>query len=368
MTRLSVKALTFFAVCVVALSQAAQATVQQRDARRSWGSRPTPMSVPLGLSALAVPQNNPLTGERILLGRKIFFDKRLSLHNARSCATCHLPDHGFAESLNLSISADGRTQRRNAPSILNVGYLTALTWDGRFHSLEAQALEPFTAWGDMGIELDEALNRLKAEPEYLKLFRKAFNSAPTEQGLAEALACYVRSLVSGGTRFDQFMFGGRKDALTDAEKEGYALFTGRARCAECHNVSLKPTGRSQAAAALFTDQKFHNLGVGFNHGRMWDLGRYGVTGVPSDWGVFRTPSLRNVALTAPYMHDGSLATLEEVVEFYDCGGKPNPNLSTTIKPLKLSADEKAALVAFLRALTDPELEGAAAIMTVDFAP
>lgn len=357
MRRLPVTILALFAACLAALSPPARAAVQRRATQKPPSRRPAPTSIPLGLTSPTAPPDNPLTGDRILLGRKLFFDKRLSLHGSKSCATCHLPDHGFAENLNLSISADGRTQRRNAPSVLNVGYLNALTWDGRFHSLEAQALEPFTAWGDMGIELDEALGRLRSEPEYLRMFRKAFGSAPTERRLAEALACYLRSLVSGGTRFDQFMFGGRRDALSDTEKEGYSLFTGGARCAECHNVSLKPDGRPRGAAALFTDQKFHNLGLGFKRGRMWDVGRYGVTGVPSDWGAFRTPSLRNAALTAPYMHDGSLATLEEVVEFYDRGGTPNPNLSPAIKPLNLKAGEKAALVAFLRALTDPELEG-----------
>jgi cytochrome c peroxidase len=352
------KVLILLAVCVMTLLQLVHGTVQQDITQKQRSSRPNLPTIPLGLTSLTVPKDNPLTEARVLLGKKLFFDNRLSLHHSRSCATCHLPDHGFAENLNLSISADGRTQRRNAPSVLNVGYLTTFMWDGRFDSLEAQALEPFTSWGDMGIELDEALNRLKAEPEYVKMFQKAFSSAPTDRRLAQALACYLRSLVSGGTRFDQFLSAGREDALSNSEKDGYALFTGRARCAQCHNLALKSGDPLPRVAAIFTDQKFHNLGVGYNRGRMRDVGRYGVTGDPSDWGAFKTPSLRNVALTAPYMHDGSLAALEDVVEFYDQGGKPNPNLSPTIKPLNLTAGQKAALVAFLNALTDPELERA----------
>jgi cytochrome c peroxidase len=312
--------------------------------------------IPLGLIETDIPKNNPLTEEKIRLGKKLFFDKRLSANKEISCATCHDPKHGFAEPRAVSISADGQLQRRNSPSILNAGYLTSTMWDGRFRTLEQQALDPFTRWGDMSIEVDEALDRIDADSDYRVMFTEAFGAKPSTTTLAQALASFQRSLVSGNTRFDQYLYGNREDALTEVEKTGFDVFVNQGSCIACHDVFHKSVNPLGGSIALFTDNRFHNLGVGYSNGRMSDTGRYEVTRDPDDWGAFKTPNLRNVALTAPYMHDGSIKTLEEVVEFYDRGCTPNPNLTAGIRPLYLTRVQKQALVAFLQSLTDPKFQ------------
>jgi cytochrome c peroxidase len=307
-----------------------------------------------------IPSDNPLTVEKIELGRKLFFDKRLSLNSSISCAACHDPDHGFAEARAASVSANGDKQRRNAPTVLNVGYIPALMWDGRFKTLEKQSLEPFSVWGDMSLDLGDVIDRIAADGEYNRMFREVFRSGPTADALAKSLAAYQRSLVSGGTRFDEYLYGEREDALTDLEKLGYEIFIGRGSCINCHDIFHKSVNPLGGGIATFTDFRFHNLGVGYANGVMKDTGRYEVTLDTTDWGAFRTPTLRNVALTAPYMHDGSLATLEDVIDFYDQGGILNPNISPGLRPLHLTGTQKRGIVAFLKALTDPKLEKSAA--------
>src|SRR5262245_28562862 len=228
-------------------------------------------------------------------------------------------------------------------------------WDGRFRTLEQQALGPFRR-GEMGIGVDEAVHRLNSDPEYVDLFRLSFDRHPTADGMARALADYQRTLVSGESRVERFLHTSEPGLLSPLEHDGLLVFDSRAACSTCHRIAGPMSGPWTSAPVLFTDMRFHNLGVGFRGGRFTDPGRYGVSGVESDLVAFRTPSLRNVARTAPYMHDESLSTLEEVVEFYDAGGRPNPNLSPRINPLFLTDYEKAALVAFLRALTDAEFE------------
>ncbi len=220
-------------------------------------------------------------------------------------------------------------------------------WDGRFRTLEQQALSPFRR-GEMGIGVEEAVHRINCDPEYVRAFRVVFGTQPTAQTLARALAAYERTLFSQASRFDRFLFD-KVRSLTPMERDGWSLFNSKATCSNCHQLFPRRLKR----LPLFTDFGFHNLGIGSLRGRLADAGRYGVTRRAADLGAFRTPSLRNVAITAPYMHDGSLATLEDVVEFYDGGGRPNPNLSPLIRPLFLDEYEKYALVAFLRTLTDP---------------
>jgi cytochrome c peroxidase len=314
------------------------------------------IDIPLGLIEPDVPLDEPITAPKVELGKRLFFDKRLSLNEKVSCASCHDPNHGFAEPRAVSLSANGEGQRRNAPSLLNTGFLPALMWDGRFRSLEAQAREPFTKWGDMGIEIDEALERIDRDTQYVELFRRAFGSSPTAGTLARALATFERTLVSGNTRFDRYLYGREEGALTPLEKDGWKVFVNHGSCITCHDVFHRSVNPLGGRLALLTDLRFHNLGVGYSRGMMRDTGRFEVTRDPEDWGAFKTPSLRNIALTAPYMHDGSIGSLVEVVEFYDRGCTPNPNLSPGLRPLYLTKAQKRALVAFLGSLTDPKLE------------
>jgi cytochrome c peroxidase len=310
-----------------------------------------PLLIPLGLIEPDVPLNDPLTVEKVDLGKRLFFETRLSASGKMSCATCHDPQRAFSEAKPISTNAIGLAMRRNAPSILNSGFLPTFGWDGKFRSLEQQALDPFHTWSDMGLDIDAALDKLDTDPAYRRMFAAAFGSEISTSTFARAIAAYERSLVSGDSRFDRYLFGGESTALTEMEKEGFDIFINQANCLNCHDVFHPVTNPLGARIATFTDHRFHNLGVGYNGNSMQDTGRYEITRDPGDWGAFKTPSLRNVALTAPYMHDGSLATLEEVVAFYNRGGTANPNLAPGMKPLYLTPHQREALVAFLRTLT-----------------
>ena len=289
------------------------------------------------------------------LGQKLFFDARLSGTGTTACASCHDPGYAFAEPRRVSISDSGQLGRRNAPSLLDVGFLPTLMWDGRFRILEHQALSPFQR-GEMGIGVDQAVRRVSSDPQYVHLFRATLGRRPTADGMARALAAFQRTLFSPASRVDRFLMNNEAAILTPLEQHGFYIFTQRAPCSNCHQLfPLRPDG-GQYRRPLFTDFRFHNLGIGYRFGGFADTGRYGLSHLIAEWGAFRTPSLRNSARTPPYMHDGSLATLEDVVEFYNAGGQPNPNLSPLIRPLFLDGYEKAALVAFLRALSDPDCE------------
>jgi len=294
-------------------------------------------------------------GERLaLLGKTLFFDARLSGTGNTACASCHDPRHAFAEPRRIAISDNGRPGRRNSPSLLDVAFRPRLMWDGRFRTLEEQALAPFQQ-GEMGIGVDLALRRVRSDRRYVHMFRAALGQRPTAQGMARALAAFQRTLMSGASRVDRFLLQ-KEPVLTPLELDGFQIFNGEAGCSNCHRpFPLRRDGRVHGRP-LFTDFQFHNLGVGVRPDGFADPGRIALTGIDAEWGAFRTPSLRNVAMAPPYMHDGSLATLEEVVEFYNAGGRPNPNLSPLIRPLFLDGYEKAALVAFLRALADEGYE------------
>jgi cytochrome c peroxidase len=329
-----------------ALAVAAMASVAV--AQESHTGKP-----PAGMIGAYAPIERPLGSPLILLGETLFYDTRLSRSGRTACASCHDPNYAFAEPMPVSQSDGGRLGQHNAPSLINVGLLPELMWDGRFRTLEQQALSPFLR-GEMGIDPGEAERRLNSDGEYVHLFRAVLNSRASANGMALALAAYQHSLISGESRFDHFIRHNQAAYFTGEELDGFILFE-RIGCSNCHR--LQPPGHQRTSRLrLFTDFKFHNLGVGFTGGGFADLGRYRVTGADSDVGAFRTPSLRNVAVTAPYMHDGSMATLEEVIDFYDAGGRPNPNLSPLIRPLFLGAYEKAALVAFLQTLTDRQYE------------
>src|SRR5262249_26438599 len=269
-----------------------------------------------------------------LLGQKLFFDSRLSGTGTTACASCHNPSYAFAEPRPVSISDSGRHGRRNAPSLLDVGSRPILMWHGRFRALEQQDLSPFQR-GEMGIGVDEALERVRSDPQYVHLFRAALGRWPTADGVARALAAFQRTLVSPASRVDRFLVNNEAAILTPLEQHGFYIFTQRAPCSNCHQLfPLRPDGRVYSRP-LLTDFRFHNLGIGYSFGGFADTGRYALSHLNAEWGAFRTPSLRNSARTPPYMHDGSLVTLEDVVEFYSAGGRPNPNLSPLIRPLFL---------------------------------
>lgn len=295
----------------------------------------TPPHDPLG--PVPIPPDNPQTEAKIALGRQLFFDPRLSADHTISCATCHVPEEAWANHNKVDTGIGGRTGTRNSGTILNAGYMRFQFWDGRATSLEDQALGPIHNPVEMGEDLQHVVVKLKAIASYRADFKAVFGTDVTTDGLARALASFQRTVVSGPAPYDRYL-AGDTTALPAAAVRGQQLFTGKAGCSACH------------AGPLFSDQSFHNVGVGMDRTDP-DIGREEVTKDPADRGKFKTPSLRNVALTWPYLHDGSAATLADVVEFYDRGGIANPTLDARIKPLELTADEQADLVAFLQALT-----------------
>lgn len=293
---------------------------------------------------MPVPADNPLRAEVVELGRRLFFDTDLSADSIVSCATCHQPDKGFSNELAISVGVFDRRGTRNVPAILNRGYGKAFFWDGRIESLEEQVLQPIIAFDEMGMTIEELLSQLQSDPFYSTRFLEVFSRSVNKEDLGRALASYVRTIRAGSSAFDRFT-GGDAGALTEMEKEGLLLFQGKARCDRCH------------LGSNLSDEGFHNTGVAWINGRLLDSGRALVTDLNRDRGAFKTPTLRQITITAPYMHDGSLATLEEVVDFYDQGGNPNPELDPLIKPLVLNSREKRALIAFLRSLSGSVSEG-----------
>lgn len=302
----------------------------------------------LGLPAVIAPPDNPMTPARVALGRRLFFDKLLSADNSVSCATCHDPNAGFADPHPVSIGVKARTGERNSPTVLNSAFLESLMWDGQTTTLEEQALLPFLAHTEFDLDPGEAAEKLKVQG-YSAAFQEAFGEDVSPTTIARALASYQRSLVAGDSPFDRYLF--RKDtaAIPDEARQGFDVFL-KSKCDACHLIMTRELHPFGLDYVLFTDGQFHNLGVGVEKPKP-DVGRYQITGELQDWARFRTPTLRNVAVTAPYFHDGSAATLTDVVEFYDKGGVPNRNLDPVMKPLQLTADQKRQLVRFLESLT-----------------
>jgi cytochrome c peroxidase len=308
------------------------------------------IEAPLGLPPVPIPADNPPTTDSIALGRKLFFDVRLSGDDTVSCATCHNPQLSFTDGLPGSKGIGKKIGRRNAPTVLNAAYYSAFFWDGRAGSLEQQAGLPIENPDEMGQSHELSIKKFEKIPEYKKDFAAVFGPGSlTIQKIELAIASFERTLVSGDSAFDRYQYGGDKTAMSDSAIRGLAVFTDKYRgnCVTCHTIGEK--------FATFSDGKFHNLGAGTNvKGELTDLGRYVQTKVEADKGAFRTPDLRNVAKTGPYMHDGSLKTLKDVVDFYEGGGTSNPYLDKEIKELKLSAQDKADLVTFLESLTGRE--------------
>lgn len=272
------------------------------------------LTVPLGLDLyLPVPEDNPLTTEKIDLGRRLFFDRRLSRDGSVACSSCHDPERAFSDGRPIAIGVSGRKGRRNVPALINRAYGRLFFWDGRVATLEEQVLKPVEDPNEMDSPLAEAAERVGLAPEEI----------------SRALASFVRSILSGDSPFDRFVNGDRA-ALSAEQQAGLLLFLGKANCVACH---MGPN---------FTDERLHNTGVAWRDGKFADPG--------AGRGDFKTPTLREVARTAPYMHDGSIATLEEVVEYYDRGGNRNPTADPELRPLHLSSVEKRDIVAFLQSL------------------
>ena len=338
---------------------------------------------PLGVPPVPIPADNPITSEKVTLGDKLFHDQRFSTTGEVSCSTCHDKDKGFTDQLPVSEGINKLKGTRNAPTVINAAYLETQFWDGREPTLESQSAQPFLNPVEMGLkDHDPILKIVRADPEYQTLFKKAFGKSGDKITMVEvekALATFERTLIAGNSPFDRYYFGGDKKAMSPAAIRGLGIFIGQGRCVSCHVI--------EQTQALFTDNRFHMIGVAANQmpkgldelsaavedvkkkgtdiavlsdAKASSLGRYAVTRDLTDIGAFKTSTLRNIDLTAPYMHDGSLKTLKEVVQFYNNGGRvkesdPLPQLlSGGIRPLELTEEQENDLVEFMKALTSPE--------------
>lgn len=351
----------------------------------------TAQAEPLGLPPVPIPTNNPQTPEKIKLGEKLFNDQRFSSTGKVSCATCHDASKAFTDSpLRTSEGIGKLTGTRNAPTVVNAAYMSKLFWDGRSPDLEDQAQHPIVNPVEMGLKNhDPVLKIVRTDPEYKASFKAAFNKSGkkiTMKEVMQAIASFERTIISGNSPFDRWRYGNDETAMSPAQIRGFQVFVGQGRCVSCHVV--------EQTQALFTDNRFHNIGIGINSiqkdvprlageflrakaqgtdvdvavltdKKVSELGRFAVTEEFEELGGFKTPTLRNIAATAPYMHDGSLKTLKDVVIHYDNGGitkktdRVNDFLSGGIRPLNLSKQQISDLVKFMEALTSPEYVEAA---------
>ena len=310
--------------------------------------KPVKIKAPLGLPPIPIPPDNPPTEETIALGRRLYYDPGLSADGTVSCATCHAPDLSFRDGKALSNGVAGQLGSRRAPTVVNAAYNTLQFWDGRASSLEKQAEGPLTNPVEMGNTLEGVVNYVRSDPKYRALFARAWGRKEiTIDLVTRSIGSFERTVVIGNSPFDRFYYRGDKKALSPAGQRGLKLFLNQKKgnCSVCHVIGRR--------YALFTDNKFHNIGVGADTwGTFEDVGRYVQTKSASDMGAFKTPTLRNIAKTAPYMHDGSLATLKDVVDHYVGGGTSNPHLDKEIHALAfLTFNERADLKAFLESLT-----------------
>ncbi len=308
--------------------------------------RAVEIPAPLGLPAVPIPGDNPPTVETIALGRRLYYDTGLSVNNTVSCASCHMPGMGFSDGKRVSNGVGGKTGVRNSPTVLNSAYWTLQFWDGRAPSLEKQSEGPVANPVEMAHSPKGVAQRLSQDPTYVAAFEAAFGSGPiTYEKVEKCIASFERTLLSGDSAFDRYYYGHDEAAMTPAQIRGFAVFRDpkKGNCESCHTVGEK--------YALFTDNKFHNIGVGFVGGVATDKGRYVVTHEVGDTGSFRTPTLRNVDRTAPYMHDGSLKDMKQVMDFYIGAGNSNPYLDKEIHSLDfLTRQERDDLMDFMKAL------------------
>jgi len=318
-------ALSWAALAMVATSVCAQ---QPTDAQRAAFRRP---------DTIPFPKDNPYTPEKAALGKMLFFEPRLSRDKNLSCASCHNPSFGWEVPFAKAIGAGGKPLGRHAPTALNQAWSKNLFWDGRAPTLEAQAKGPIEAGVEMDLPMVAALDRLKAVQGYVTAFNKAFGQEGlTETTILKAIATFERTIVTGDTPFDRWLRGDTK-AMSESAQRGFATFTGKGHCADCH------TGWN------FTDDKFHDIGLPTE-----DKGRMNITGDAADEHSFKTPSLREIAARAPYMHHGEVPNLEAVIAHYVSGGEARPSRSPLMKPVPLASQDVQDLIAFMRALSSPQ--------------
>jgi len=284
---------------------------------------------------MVIPPDNPMSPEKVALGRQLFFDERLSFDGSRSCYSCHVCEHGLTDGLPKAIGAGNKQLPRSSPTLWNIGYHKEFYWDGRSPSLEKQALAAWTG-ANMGAKADDIVAKLNGLQGYKAQFQKVFHSDATPDNVVKAISAYERTIISGNTAWDRFK-AGDTSALNESATRGWNIFQA-IKCNNCHD------------GVLFTDQQYHNVGIGMDQ-KEPDLGRFKVTNKPEDTGAFMTPTLRDIARSAPYFHDGSAKTLEEAVDIMLAGGKPNPHLDKkNLQPHKLDATMREDLLNFLKSL------------------
>jgi len=325
------------AICAVAMQSGWIAT----PAANAQSAAEYKLTIPFGLeeTKVVIPEDNPLTKDKVELGRLLFFDKRLSQDNTIACANCHLAKFGFTDGMPVSTGIRGQKGGRSAPASFNRVFSSAQFWDGRAATLEDQSIGPFTNPIEHGFaNYDVMMAKMMKIAGYRKLFKQVFGEDKITIGnVGKAIASFQRTVLSGNSPADRFDMGGEAGAISPAAQRGLLLFRDKARCTKCHS------------GFNFTDEKFHNLGLGWDDNKV-DLGRYMVTKNAEDIGAFKTPTLREIARSAPYTHDGRFKTLEEVVNFYNKGGVKNPHQDPLIIPLELTDEEKSDLVQFLHTL------------------
>jgi cytochrome c peroxidase len=300
-----------------------------------------PETLPAGLAgyeAMPIPADNPMTPDKVALGRQLFFDERLSIDSSRSCYSCHVCEHGLTDGLPKAVGADNKPLTRNTPTLWNIGYHKEFYWDGRSDSLEKQAM---AAWkgGNMGVgeRTSEIVAKINALQDYRSQFQKVFQNDATAENMMKAIAAFERTIIGGNTPWDRWR-AGDQSALSQSAYRGWNIFQG-IKCNNCHD------------GILFTDQQYHNIGIGMDQSVV-DIGRYEVTKRQEDYGAFKTPTLRDIAKSGPYFHDGSAKTLEEAVDVMLAGGKPNEFIDKkNLQPKRVLPEQREDLLNFLRSLT-----------------
>jgi cytochrome c peroxidase len=300
-------------------------------------SDPYSLFIPKGFPTPFIPQDNSLSHSRIELGKKLFFDKMMSRDSSLSCATCHQPQLAFSDGKQKSVGIKGRLVSRNAPTLTNVAYQPYFLLDGLNPSLEAQVKVPIHEHNEFDFHILLVAERMKNNKDYVNLSRQAYGQEPSPKVISDAIACYERTLISGNSAYDQYFYQGNKDALNQSQKRGMKLFFDDLYCASCHG------------GFNFSDSRLTNNGLYVNYK---DQGRARLTKKKEDQAIFKVPTLRNIGFTAPYMHDGSFVSLDQVIDHYSNGAKGHFNQDTIIKPFDLSQNQKQDLIAFLYALND----------------
>jgi cytochrome c peroxidase len=330
---------TFILVCLItALSAAALILIGCQRQQPVAGFQPEVLPLPPQLTTyepMAIPADNPMTPEKVALGRQLFFDERLSGDGSRSCYSCHVCEKGLTDGLAKSIGAFNKQLPRSSPTLWNIGYHKEFYWDGRSPSLEKQAMAAWTG-ANMGAKADEIASKLNALQDYRSQFQKVFGSDATPDNIVKALAAFERTIINGDAAWDRFR-AGDTSALNESQTRGWNIFQA-IKCTNCHD------------GVLLTDLQYHNVGIGMDQ-KEPDVGRFKVTNKPEDMGAFKTPTLRDIGESGPYFHDGSAATLEEAVDIMLAGGKPNPYLDKkNLEKRNILPDQRQNLLNFLRAL------------------